>query len=102
MNSPFFDPKKETVESIQKAAVKFLATHPAGHKLCLIGGFRYRLLNQSARMSLDVDYHWAGDFDKKQAEIIKVFRTRLIPAVSRSMLLLSKARLREFGGRDRS
>jgi len=71
------------VESIQFLAVKILATHPAGRGLCLIGGFRYRLLNQSARASSDIDYHWDGDLPRKQMEIVEVFRGKLLPEVKR-------------------
>ena len=62
------------VEQIQTLAAKILATHPAGHRLCLIGGFRYRLLNASCRSSVDIDYHWEGDLDRKQVEIVDVLR----------------------------
>ena len=38
------------IERIQRIAAKVLATHPAGRGLCLVGGFRYRLLNESAEL----------------------------------------------------
>ena len=60
---------------------RLLATNPAGHGLCLIGGFRYRLLDQSARQSRDLDYHWEGDLAAKQAELVSVFKRRLLPQV---------------------
>lgn len=59
-----------TAESIQRIAARVLATHPTGHRLCLIGGFRYRLLSASARASTDMDYHWEGDLEQKQTEIV--------------------------------
>ena len=71
------------VESIQFLAAKVLATNAAGHRLCLIGGFRYRLLDDSCRASVDIDYHWDGDLEAKQAEIIDVLRKKLLPEVKR-------------------
>ena len=73
------------VERIQTLAATILATHPAGHQLCLIGGFRYRLLNASARASTDIDYHWEGDLQRKQMEIVDVLRSRLLPEVKRQI-----------------
>lgn len=73
------------VERIQALAATILATHPAGHRLCLIGGFRYRLLNASARQSSDIDYHWEGDLPRKQMEIIDVLRSKLPPEVKRQL-----------------
>ena len=54
-------------------------------RLCLIGGFRYRLLNASARVSADIDYHWEGDLQRKQAEIVDVLRSKLLPEVKRQL-----------------
>jgi hypothetical protein len=70
-------------ERIQRIAVKIISTHPAGRGLCLVGGFRYRLLNASARASNDIDYHWEGDLQRKQMEIVEVFRSKLLPEVKR-------------------
>ena len=72
-------------ERIQLIAAKILATHPAGRGLCLVGGFRYRLLNQSVRASSDIDYHWEGDLQQKQLEIVDVFRSKLLPEVRRQL-----------------
>jgi len=72
-------------ERIQMLAVKTLATHPQGRGLCLVGGFRYRLLNASARASNDIDYHWEGDLQKKQMEIVELFRSKLLPEVKRQL-----------------
>lgn len=69
------------VDAIQKATVKLVATNPAGHDLPLIGGFRYRFLDQSVRTSKDIDYHWAGDLGEKQRELLSLFRKRLLPAL---------------------
>jgi hypothetical protein len=73
------------IERIQLIAARILATHPAGQGLCLVGGFRYRLLNESARVSSDIDYHWEGDLPRKQMEIVDVFRTKLLPEVKRQL-----------------
>ena len=72
-------------ERIQRIAVRILATHPAGRGLCLVGGFRYRLLNESVRASNDIDYHWEGDLQRKQMEIVDVFRSKLLPEVKRQL-----------------
>jgi len=66
-------------------AARVIATNPAGHKLCLIGGFRYRFLNHSCRTSLDIDYHWGGDIESKQTEIIRLLREKLLPEVKRRL-----------------
>ncbi len=71
------------VDRIQTLVATIVATHPAGHQLFLIGGFRYRLLNASARASADIDYHWEGDLQRKQAEIVDLLRSRLLPEVKR-------------------
>ncbi len=70
-------------EQIQTLAAQILATHPVGHQLCLIGGYRYRLLDASCRASIDIDYHWEGDLYEKQAEIVEVLQKRLLPEVKR-------------------
>jgi hypothetical protein len=44
------------IEQIQTLAARIIATHPAGYQLCLIGGFRYRLLDASGRASTDIDF----------------------------------------------
>ena len=73
------------MECIQLVAARTLATHPEGCGLCLVGGFRYRLLNESARASNDIDYHWEGDLQRKQMEIVEVFRRKLLPEVKRQL-----------------
>ncbi len=73
------------IERLQLLAVRILATHPAGRGLCLVGGFRYRLLNGSARASNDIDYHWEGDLQSKQMEIVELFGSKLLPEVKRQM-----------------
>jgi len=71
----------ELIEGIQKLIVRMLATNPAGHNLYLIGGFRYRFLDESCRRSVDVDYHWNGNLDEKQAQVISFFERKLLSEV---------------------
>lgn len=71
------------VEEIQRLAAGVIAINPAGHKLCLIGGSRYRFLSRSCRASLDIDYHWDGDLEVKQTEIMELLRAKLLPEVKR-------------------
>ncbi len=73
--------KDEVIEVVQRMVARLLATNPAGVGLCLIGGARLRLLDQSARRSLDMDYHWEGDLAKKQEEVARLLRARLLPMV---------------------
>lgn len=75
----------KAIEEIQRIVVRLLATSPAGHGLCLIGGFRYRFLDQSVRRSRDLDYHWEGDLAAKQAELVSLFNRRLLPEVKRRL-----------------
>lgn len=72
-------------EQIQQAVVRLLATSPAGQNLRLIGGFRYRFLDQSARISADIDYHWDGDLQAKQSELVELFGRRLLPEIKRRL-----------------
>lgn len=65
--------------------VGLIATNPAGRQLCLVGGFRYRLLNRSCRTSLDIDYHWDGDLGCKQSDIMNLLRIKLLPEVKRRL-----------------
>ena len=69
------------LEEIQRMVVKLIATSPAGEKLCLIGGFRYRFLDGSGRTSMDIDYHLDGDLDSKQREVIALLTRKLLPEV---------------------
>ena len=73
----------EMVAAIQKAIVRLIAMSPAGHDLILIGGFRYRFIDRSVRTSRDIDYHWAGDLEEKQHELVGLLRKRLLPALRR-------------------
>lgn len=71
-------------EAIQRLVAQTVARHPPGLHLVLIGGFRYRVLNESVRRSLDIDYHWSGDLDLKQTELIHLFQRVLLPEVRRA------------------
>ncbi|MFA5042799.1 MAG: hypothetical protein WC381_08075 [Kiritimatiellia bacterium] len=75
--------RTKLVENIQRLAIGLIAINPVGHKLCLIGGSRYRLLNRSCRISLDIDYHWDGDLESKQTEVLELLRAKLVPEVKR-------------------
>lgn len=75
--------KQEETEAIQKVVARIVATQPVGRNLALIGGFRYRFLDESAGTSDDIDYHWAGDLVEKQDELIGSFRRILLPEISR-------------------
>jgi len=75
--------KQKDVEAIQRVVARHVATHPVGRNLALIGGFRYRLLDESVRTSDDIDYHWAGDLEEKQKGLIDSFRRVLLSEISR-------------------
>ena len=75
--------RQSLLEHIQRMAAAVVATHPVGSGLCLVGGFRYRLLDRAARRSVDIDYHWCGDLDTKQRELADLFGRRLLPDVRR-------------------
>lgn len=74
-------------EHIQRKVAHLVATQPAGVGLCLVGGFRYRLLDRGVRRSIDIDYHWDGDLESKQRELVDLFERRLLPDVRRQMRL---------------
>lgn len=67
----YMNQNKQVIETIQKMTARIVATSPVGYKLCLIGGFRYRLLDRSVRMSMDIDYHWEEDFAKNSDYHVK-------------------------------
>ncbi len=74
----------QIIDKIQRVIAKILATNPAGRGLCLIGGFRLRLLNNSPRISLDIDYHFDGAPETKLPVIHSLFERRLLPEVKRN------------------
>lgn len=63
-------------DSLQRLVANSIARSPAGVNLLLIGGFRYRLLDNSHRFSVDIDYHWGGDLEAKQRELLSLWRNR--------------------------
>jgi hypothetical protein len=75
----------DIAERIQRQVAHLVATAPAGVGLCLVGGFRYRLLDRGVRRSVDVDYHWEGDLAAKQGELIDLFDRRLLPDIRRQL-----------------
>jgi hypothetical protein len=75
--------QREQVEAIQTMVARCVALHPAGRNLLLIGGFRYRFLDESVRTSDDIDYHWSGDLGQKQGELVALFTRVLLPEVRR-------------------
>ncbi|TFH16136.1 MAG: hypothetical protein E4H02_06345 [Lentisphaerales bacterium] len=75
--------KQNEVEHIQRLIARHVATHPVGRNLALIGGFRYRFLDNSIRTSDDIDYHWAGDLEEKQRGLIDSCRRVLLGEISR-------------------
>lgn len=75
--------KNIVADAMQAMAAKMIALSPVGHNLLLIGGFRYRLIDHSARVSRDVDYHWPGDLAQKQSEMLSLLRNRILPALKR-------------------
>jgi hypothetical protein len=46
----------QEADKLQRVVARLIATSPAGVSLLLIGGFRYRLLDNSHRFSVDIDY----------------------------------------------
>ena len=77
--------REQHFETIQRMTARIVATNPAGRSLLLIGGFRYRLLDRSARVSMDVDYHWEGDLAQKQADLLRLCRRILLPQARREL-----------------
>jgi hypothetical protein len=75
----------QETDRLQRVIAKLIATSPAGVNLLLIGGFRYRLLDNSQRLSVDIDYHWAGDLEVKQQELLSLFRRSLLKQVRREL-----------------
>lgn len=70
-------------DKIQQMITRIIAENPAGRGLCLIGGFRFRLLDNSPRRSVDIDYHWNGDVAWKVEQLTVLFERRLIPEAKR-------------------
>lgn len=77
--------KAMATETIQKMAARLVAVSPAGSGLQLVGGFRYRLLDNSPRRSDDIDYHTTDGLAEKRDALVALFRRRLLPEVKRSL-----------------
>jgi hypothetical protein len=75
----------QEADKLQKVVARLVATCPAGVNLLLIGGFRYRLLDNSHRFSVVIDYHWEGDLDEKQQELLRVCRRVILGQVRREL-----------------
>ena len=76
---------KNILEKIQKMIVKMLATSREGRNLHLIGGYRFRLLDNSPRLSMDVDYHSPEDLEEKRDGLISLFRQKLLQQVKEQL-----------------
>ena len=70
---------------MQRAVARLVATSPAGVNLLLIGGFRYRLLDNSQRFTVDIDYHWGGDLAAKQRELLSLCRRVILGQIRREL-----------------
>ena len=77
------DKQLREADKLQRVVAKLIATGPAGVKLLLIGGFRYRLLDNSQRFSVDIDYHWDGDILQKQQELLTYCKRIVLKEVKR-------------------
>lgn len=75
----------QETDRLQKVVARLVATSPAGVNLLLIGGFRYRLLDNSQRFSVDIDYHWGGDLEAKQRELLGLCRRVILGQVRREL-----------------
>jgi hypothetical protein len=84
----------EETDRLMRIVARAVATSPAGVNLLLIGGFRYRLLDNSHRFSVDIDYHWAGDLDAKQRELLGLCRRVILGQVRRELGYEGSASLR--------
>jgi hypothetical protein len=75
----------QETDRLQKVIARLVATSPAGVNLLLIGGFRYRLLDNIQRFSVDIDYHWGGDLEAKQRELLGLCRRVILGQVRREL-----------------
>jgi hypothetical protein len=77
--------KNQETDRLQRVIGRLVAISPAGVNLLLIGGFRYRLLDNSQRFSMDIDYHWGGDLEAKQGELLALCRRVILGQVGREL-----------------
>jgi len=75
----------QEIDRLQRVVARLVATSPAGVNLLLIGGFRLRLLDNSQRFSVDIDYHWEGDLEAKQRELLALCRRVILGQVRREL-----------------
>ena len=75
----------QETDKLQRVIARIVATSPAGVNLLLIGGFRYRLLDNSQRFSVDIDYHWGGNLEVKQQELLALCRRVILGQVRREL-----------------
>ena len=75
----------QEMDKLQRVVARLIAISPAGVNLLLIGGFRYRLLDNSQRFSVDIDYHWGGDLEVKQRELLSLSRRVILGQVRREL-----------------
>ena len=73
----------QEADRLQRAVARLVAISPAGVNLLLIGGFRYRLLDNSQRFSVDIDYHWGGDLAAKHRELLALCRRVILALTSK-------------------
>src|SRR5271157_881980 len=75
----------QETDKLQRLVARLIARSPAGVNLLLIGGFRYRLLDNSQRFSADIDYHWGGDLEAKQRELLSLCRRVVLGQLRREL-----------------
>lgn len=68
-------------EAIQRLTIALIARESAGSGLVLIGGFRLRMVDRSARRSADLDFHCADDLEQRQSRLVQLFRSKLLNQV---------------------
>jgi hypothetical protein len=83
------------IDCIQRVVARLVATSPAGVNLLLIGGFRYRLLDNSQRFAVDIEYHWGGDVAAKAGEMLALCRRVILKRVRQELGYEGSAYARE-------
>jgi hypothetical protein len=73
----------QEADRLQRVVARLIARHPPGVALLMIGGFRYRLLDNSPRFSMDIDFSWDGDLRQKQEELQSFCRRIVLADVKR-------------------
>src|SRR5438132_2442710 len=76
---------RQEMDKLQRVVARIVGTSPAGVNLLLIGGFRYRLLENSQRFSVDIDYHWGGNLEVTQQELLALCRRVILGQVRREL-----------------